>query len=207
MLQSKIVDTFPSFLSYWGKAQNLSVDEQIQLWKSEYLAPYPELLQKQIQDYADNGDDWHQVAKTKVVPFWQERLPAMAQAHDNLMKVCQPIYEQAQEKLGYSQELIFVIYVGIALGAGWATTYHGNEAVLCGLENIAELGWQDEITLKRLMSHEIGHLWHLGLCDKAGYTNREGPWWRLYMEGIANRCEDILTGERADTSSLNKRIG
>ncbi len=195
MMQSKIIDTFPFFMRYWGKAQNLSVDEQIQRWELEYMARFPELLQKQIQDYRNDGYNWRKIAREKVVPFWSERLPAMIQAHDNLLKVCQSAYAQAQEKLNYTSELTFVIYAGIASGAGWATTYQDNDAILCGLENIAELGWQDPTTLKRLMSHEIGHLWHFGLRNRPGYQKIEGPWWSLYTEGIANRCEDILTGE------------
>ncbi|MBN2239826.1 MAG: hypothetical protein JW712_08625 [Dehalococcoidales bacterium] len=195
MNNCEIIDTFPSFLSYWDKAKSLPVEEQITVWEREYMSSYPELLQKQIRDYADNGQDWRDTAREKVFPFFVDRLYLMVTAHDNLLTVVDTVYKQAGKQLGYSGNLTFVIYVGIALGAGWATKYNGSDAVLYGLENIAELGWQDSHSLSRLTAHELGHLWHFSLREQAGYTSRKGSWWQLYTEGIANRCEDLLTGE------------
>jgi hypothetical protein len=154
-------------------------------------------LEKQVQAYAEDGDDWQQMAREHVIPFWSERLPCMRRAHENLLRVCTPAYKRAQDALDFRGPLSFVIYVGIGLGAGWATTYQDNRAILFGLENIAEEGWDDAPVLNGLIAHEIGHLWHFDQRSAAGLPKEDGPWWQLYTEGLAQRCESIIAGEES----------
>ncbi|MGC9396212.1 MAG: hypothetical protein ACP5J4_15320 [Anaerolineae bacterium] len=161
------------------------------------MAHWPELLEKQIHSYAEDGDDWRAVARERVAPFWAERLPSMRRAHENLLRVCAPIYERAQATLGFDQPLTFVIYVGIGCGAGWATTYQDNTAILFGLENIAEEGWDDVAVLSGMIAHEIGHLWHFDQRAQAGLVQGKGPWWDLYTEGLAQRCEHVIAGQES----------
>jgi hypothetical protein len=194
MFESNILDTFPSFLAFWKEAQDLSLDDQIEMWASVYMAQWPELLEKQIQSYSDGGYDWRRVAREKVIPFWEERMPSMKRAHHNLLRVCAPVHKRAHEALDYERALSFVIYVGIGCGAGWATTYQGNAAVLCGLENIAEEGWEGAAVLRGMIGHEIGHLWHFGQRAQVELPSGKGPWWDLYTEGLAQRCEQIIAG-------------
>ncbi len=197
MGESNIVDTFPAFLAFWEKAQHFPLDAQIEGWASDYLAQWPELLEKQIQSYAEDGDDWRDVARERVVPFWAERLPSMRRAHEHLLRVCTRVYDRAQATLGFAQPLTFVIYAGIGCGAGWATTYQDNTAILFGLENIAEEGWDDAAVLRGLIAHEIGHLWQFEQRARAGLAPGKGPWWDLYTEGLAQRCEHVITGEES----------
>jgi len=192
-----IVDTFPAFLAFWEKAQHLSLDTQIDGWASDYMAQWSELLEKQIQSYVEYGDDWRDVARERVIPFWAERLPSMQCAHEYLLRVCAPVYERAQATLGFRQALAFVIYVGIGCGAGWATMYQDNPAILFGLENIAEEGWDDVAVLWGMIAHEIGHLWHFEQRAQAGLAPGRGPWWDLYTEGLAQRCEQIIAGKES----------
>ena len=197
MIKSHIVDTFLAFLAFWEKAQHLPLDAQIERWASGYMAQWPELLEKQIQSYVDDGDDWRIVARERVVPFWAERLPPMRRAHEHLLRVCTPVYERAQATLGFAQPLTFVIYVGIGCGAGWATMYQDNAAILFGLENIAEEGWDDVVVLRGMIAHEIGHLWHFEQRARAGLAPGKGPWWDLYTEGLAQRCEHVIVGQES----------
>jgi hypothetical protein len=197
MSESNFIDTFPAFLAFWEKAQHLSLDAQVEGWASVYLAQWPELLEKQIQDYSEQGYDWRQVAKERVIPFWTERLPSMRRAHENLLRVCAPAHKRAQETLGFAQAISFVVYVGIGCGAGWATTYQDSAAILFGLENIAEEGWDDAAVLRGMIGHEIGHLWHFGQRAQAGLSLGDGPWWDLYTEGLAQRCEHVIAGEES----------
>lgn len=86
----------------------------------------------------------------------------------------------------------FVIHVGIGCGAGWATTYGGQPAVLFGLENAAEAGWTDPETAVALVEHEVAHLLHDRWRQEArlgGIAHHRGPWWQLYAEGFATYCE------------------
>jgi hypothetical protein len=166
-------------------------------WAFFYSARWPELLEKQLEDYADAGINWRQVAREHVIPFWEERLPTMKRAHENLLEIITPIHRRAQEVLNFERAVTYVIYVGIGCGAGWATQYEDSAAVLFGLENIAEEGWEDATTLKSLASHEIGHLWHFEKRAQAGLPSGEGPWWDLYTEGMAQRCEHLIAGEES----------
>jgi len=87
-------------------------------------------------------------------------LPLMIEARHGLLVCVQPIYKRAQEVLGLDLDVLFVIYVGIDCGAGWATSLGGVAACLFGLENIAECSWTKRETLAALTAHELGHLLH-----------------------------------------------
>jgi hypothetical protein len=197
MSESNVIDTFPAFLAFWEKTQRLSLDAQIEGWASVYMAQWPELLEKQIQSYVEDGDDWRRIAGERVIPFWEERLPFMKRAHENLLWVCALVHERAQATLGFGQALTFVIYVGIGCGAGWATTYQDNAAILLGLENIAEEGWDNAAVLRGMIGHEIGHLWHFEQRSQTGLASGKGPWWDLYTEGLAQRCEHVISGQES----------
>jgi len=188
----EILDTFPSFLTAWTETQHDAVNVQIDAWLDRYMAEYPELLQKQLDDYASLQEDWHVTAAERIFPSFSERLPLMQIAHDNLLHICTDVYDRARQVLGYNNDLMCVIYVGLGCGAGWADEYHGKPAILFGLENIAEEGWHDKDTLKGLMAHELGHLVHFDWRKQAGLANQEGAWWQLYTEGFAQRCEGII---------------
>ena len=63
-----IIDTFDRFLSYWASARERPVIRRIELWKTSYMAAYPELWEKQIREYQDEGLDWREIAAKKVFP-------------------------------------------------------------------------------------------------------------------------------------------
>jgi hypothetical protein len=197
-----ILDTFPTFLDFWENFQNLPVDEQIDGWAGNYLSQWSELLHKQIDDYTDDGYDWREVAKERIFPTLDEVLPTMISAYDHLSKLIEPVYSQAKEIFGFEIEVVFVIHVGIGCGAGWVTTYDGSPAVLFGLENIAEEGWNQPETLRGLIAHEIGHLTHFHWRDENNIPKGKGPWWQLYTEGFANWCEHQVS---ANSWHMNSR--
>lgn len=192
MATCEIIDTFPAFLTYWARAQGRPLDEQIESWAAEYMAPWPDLLAMQVDDYASQGLDWWQVAAEKVFPYLADRLPAMREAHDNLLCLLAPTYASASETLGFDGDVVFVLYVGLGNGAGWVTPYCGLPAILFGLENIAECGWTQPGRLAGLIAHEIGHLAHHHWRAQHGQRLGAGPWWQLYEEGFAERCESLV---------------
>ncbi len=192
MAQLQIIDTFDSFLEYWEGVKERPQLQQISAWHDQYMARWPELRQKQIDCYSEEGDDWLAVANEFVFPHLPKAIPAMQTAHDNLLMICEGVHNQCQERLNFNNDLVCVIYVGIGLGAGWATTYMGKPAVLFGLENIAQENWQEKDALVGLMAHELGHLVHFYQRENAGLTDGKGPWWQLYTEGFAQFCEQLL---------------
>ena len=100
------------------------------------------------------------------------------------------------ESLKLDFDVLFVVYVGIGCGAGWATRYDKRPAVLLGLENIAEEKWHTKRRLAGLISHEVGHLTHMGWRNewKVFEEASEDPIFRLYSEGFAQRCEHLILG-------------
>jgi len=170
------------------------VETQIDDWASMYMPQWPELFNKQLECYRKENVDWRQVAREKVFPYLDDRLPAMRAARQNLLGSCAPVYARAQEALGFESSVVFVIYVGIGCGAGWATSFQDTPAVLFGLENIAECGWSDSGSIAGLIAHEIGHLVHKQWRAQHGRGTGSGPWWQLYSEGFAQRCEHIILG-------------
>jgi hypothetical protein len=187
-----LIDTFPAFLDFWAQVKRKTLDKQIELWASEYISAWPELLAKQVDDYSSQNLDWRQVAREKVFPHLARRLPAMQAAHDHLLETCGLIHTRAKQALGFNESVTFVIYVGIGCGAGWATTLGGSPAILFGLENIAESGWSDFDTIQGLVAHELGHLVHYAWRAKSGTPTGSGPWWQLYEEGFAQECESRI---------------
>jgi hypothetical protein len=195
MSKVEIIDTFPAFLAYWKNVQDKPMDIQIETWAADYMSQWPELLKRQLDDYANENEDWRQIARERVFPFLDDRLPAMKEAHENLLQACAPTYSAARKALGFENDIVFVIYVGIGLGAGWATRFHDSPAVLFGLENVAECGWSQSQTLTGLIAHEIGHLVHFQWRAERDQAIGAGPWWQLYEEGFAQRCEHIILGQ------------
>lgn len=197
MADLKLTDTFPAFLSWWQAVQTLPLEDQIESWAQTYLARWPELLAVQIADYAEQGLDWRQVARDRVFPHLAGRLSAMREAHRLLKENVEPVYTRAQQVLGFEFGCACVIYVGIGCGAGWATTFARLPAILFGLENIAECGWTTREAITGLIAHEIGHLVHHRWREEQGKRQDSGPWWQLYEEGFAQRCETSVLGPEA----------
>ncbi|MBC7250754.1 MAG: hypothetical protein H5T62_10775 [Anaerolineae bacterium] len=193
----RIIDTFADFLTYWSTAQTESLPRQIELWRTSYMSKYPELLSKQVQDYENQDLDWRKVAEEHIFPRLAERLPLMRQARQHLLHLCGPIYARAAQVLGLDFEVIFVIYVGLGCGAGWATRYNQHPACLLGLENIAACGWHGEHKLRGLLAHEIGHLTHMAWRNawESFEEAERDPCFRLYAEGFAQRCEHVMLGD------------
>jgi len=194
MTKCEIIDTFPAFLAYWTEAKSKPLDAQVETWAADHTSQWPELLEKQLDDYASQNEDWRQIARKRVFPFLGDRLPAMKTAHKNLLEIYAPIYSTAQEALGFECDVIFVIYVGIGCGAGWATRFHDSPAVLFGLGNVAECGWSQPQSIIDLVAHKIGHLVHDHWRAQHGQVEGSGPWWQLYCEGFAQRCEHVILG-------------
>ncbi|HUW13189.1 MAG TPA: hypothetical protein VM537_25925 [Anaerolineae bacterium] len=195
MAHCEVIDGFPAFLGFWDQVRQEPTDRQVEGWATQYMSHWPELLVKQQEDYASQNVDWRQIARERVFPFLDERLPAMTRAHAYLVDAVAPLYTAAQGALGFQSEAVFVLYVGIGCGAGWVTTLGGLPAILYGLENIAECGWLEAEALDGLVAHETGHLAHAWWREQAGKGEGSGPFWQLYSEGFAQRCEHLILGQ------------
>jgi hypothetical protein len=188
----KALDTYESFLVFWAQSRSKGLDEQIRLWQTMYMRKYPELLRKQVNSYKEIAD-WQEIAK-RIFSMLPHRLNLLKRARENILDLYEPIYRKAATCLRLDFNITFVIYVGIGCGAGWATTYREQPAVLLGLENIAEEKWHTKKKLAGLLSHEIGHLAHMRWRKEWEEFKKaeEDPIFRLYSEGFAQTCEHSI---------------
>jgi len=193
MGKAEILDTWLDFSRYWRIAHSKNIDEQILLWQTIYMGNYPELLNKQIENYERERINWTGIAK-EIFPLFPSFFPLMQKARNNILHLCGEVYSKAVENLKVDFDVTFVIYVGVGCGAGWATTYNGKSAVLLGLENIAEEKWHTQRKLKGLIAHEVGHLVHMSWRGEQQIFEEaeKDPTSQLYIEGFAQRCEHII---------------
>lgn len=188
------LDTFPAFLAYWSKVRDWPLERQIEAWVTDYMSSWPDLLSKQWEDYAEQNLDWREVARQRIFPHLSEWLPAMRQAHRNVLELTPALIGRARALFELTAPLLCVVYVGIGGGAGWVTTLRGQMAVLFGLESIADLGWQEPEPLQGLIAHEIGHILHHSWRAQHGKAEGGGAWWQLYEEGFAQYCQMLILG-------------
>lgn len=195
----KLLDTFPAFERYWSSARALPMAGQIARWESEYMAPFPELLQKQKDDYHRSGLSWQRIARTRVFPHIPARLERLRRLHDNLLRELPAAWKRTREALHVTFDPQFIIYVGLGCGAGWATRLGGRPAVLFGLENAAALTDGRRGEWPGCVSHEVAHLahdeWRRG-GGLPGIEGGRGPYWHLYEEGFATQCERMIEDPR-----------
>jgi hypothetical protein len=184
-----LIDTFPDFEVYWKKYRHASSESQITGWVNEYMSKWPFLHKIQIKQYQSEGVNWKNLTKRRIFPELQNRLPNMRLARTRLHNEIEEVVTTACATLDVRIPIVAVIYVGIGLGAGWATKYRNKPALLFGLENIAEEGWTDVEEIRGLVAHEFAHLAHYFWREKVGKRFMSSPLWQLYCEGFADRLE------------------
>jgi hypothetical protein len=190
----EVIDTFPQFLEIWPELQVVNNSQKPDLWLGKYMSQYTELVQKQLDSYAEDRSDWRSTALDHVFPYLNDRLARMEEAHSALPHVLEDTIGRSRSRFLFPDQLVVVIYVGIGCGAGWATKYYGKPAILLGLENIAECGWQSPASLTGLISHELGHLFHQEARKDLPVKPVIPQYWTLYVEGFAQRFEHWLAG-------------
>lgn len=191
-----IIDTMPSFWRWWATVADEPVAVRAERWHGEYLAAAPELRDLLLADYANQGQDWRELAAGHTFADLPTLLPDMQTACAALPAAAEAAVEAAAAHLGLDFDVASVFYVGLGY-AGWATHYADRPAVLYGLEGLAENHWITAEALLGMGAHELGHLVHHEWRRRAGQPLFDGPWSYLYDEGFAMVCEQLATG--ADT--------
>lgn len=94
-------------------------------------------------------------------------------------------------------DFTLILYLGLCCGAGWVTKLGDDWVVLLGVEKILELDWDDEASMRGLIFHEIGHVWHYanGFSWPDHAEPRDAALLQLYEEGVAMVCEQILCSD------------
>ncbi|MCF2141731.1 MAG: hypothetical protein K9W44_16890 [Candidatus Lokiarchaeota archaeon] len=188
----RIISTFEIFEQFWEKNKDLPIQKQISTFAEIFEHKNPELWHMQIDCYKEDGWDWKKIAETQVFPKFPHAVPKMRPIFEKLNNIIPWIFIKAVQKMQFSFDVNFVLYVGIGCGAGWATKFNKKRAVLMGLENIIDCGWHSNETLAGLIAHELGHLVHQEWRDQVNLPNKvqgDDAFWNLYEEGFAMRAE------------------
>ncbi len=156
----RIFSAFEDFQGFWPQIAQTPISNQIEVYAAEMQSRWPDLLTMQIENYEEDGNFWKDVVAEYVFPKLPSQIPHMAEIHTKLTNLIPEIFNKAVEALHFTFDINFVIYVGLGVGAGWATKFRTKRAVLHGLENIVDCGWFSEHTLGAITAHEIGHLVH-----------------------------------------------
>ncbi len=183
----KIINSCLKIKSYFSNGFNMSVWRK---YASEISEELPTKCENDAQKYDFNNDILPVIKNT----LSNEKIDLVSR---NFQTVIDTLNENLSKLFENEPDITIVLYLGLCNGAGWATTLDGKNTVLLGVEKIIELNWGDEINMRALILHEIGHLWHKlnGNLHIPEYTKRRKGIAQLYCEGVAMVCEHILCGD------------
>ncbi len=202
----KVEDFIPAFHLFWQTWSYTPINVQIEQWANQYSVKFPELYEKLTASYQTEGMDWREIAQTHVFPLFPQAVDHFDAIGTQLKQIIPWVYDRLIPVFNVDFDICFLFYVGIGVGAGWATTYKQIPAVLFGIENVVECGWLDKESLQALTAHEVGHLvhqyWRRSHHLPVEYLN---PFWQLYEEGFAMRCEHkIMTFDSWHESGVHE---
>lgn len=165
----------------------------ISVWR-EYAAEISKELPEKCENDARNYS------------FEKDILPVISSAlqdgkidfvNKNFQSVIKILNDNLSKLFDSEPDINIILCLGLCNAAGWATTLDGKDTVLLGIEKIIELNWGDELNMRGLILHEIGHIWHKlnGTLYLHTFTKRRKSLEQLWQEGIAMVCEQILCND------------
>ena len=189
----RIIDTYSQIGSLF-KGGRFDLD----VWESYIGSVYEnsaDLFKNDLQEYLDSGKYSFEKDFLPIInAVWKNtELEAL---HDSFCKVTDKLNERIAECAGCELDADVVLYVGLCNAAGWVTEINGRTVILLGIEKILELGWQDEDSMRGLIYHELGHVYHK---QQGGYSEgcedeKDKFVWQLLCEGVAMYFEQLLVG-------------
>lgn len=112
-------------------------------------------------------------------------------------KVTACLNKRVFDCFGHELDIDIVLYLGLCNAAGWVTNINGRDVILLGVEKILELKWYDEDSMRGLVYHELGHVYHkqYGVFSQYSDNGSRNFVWQLFTEGIAMCFEQILVND------------
>ena len=122
------------------------------------------------------------------------RHPALMTLHSSFCNVTDDLNLKIVERFGHELDIDIVLYIGLCSAAGWVTNINGRDVILLGIEKILELNWYDEDSMRGLIYHELGHIYHkqYGVYNQHSDNSKRNFVWQLFTEGIAMYFEQAL---------------
>lgn len=155
-----------------------------------------EILQKDIKVYFESGNFTFEDDFLPIINGVYQN-SALDVLHDAFVEATMQLNKKVITCFGKELDIEIVFYVGLCNAAGWATNINGIETILLGVEKILELGWQNYLSVRALIYHELGHAYHkkYGIYKQVALDNRQKAIWLLFTEGIAMHFEQRLVGD------------
>lgn len=184
----KIINSYKSIQHYFDRKEfNRSVWKE---YAADISAELPDKCIKDAKTYDYEGE---------ILPIIQAVL-----SHPQKMELISESFDAVTRDLTLHLARLFdsepdvriILYLGLCNGAGWATKLENRDAILLGIEKIAELNWCEKESMQALIFHEVGHIWHKYIRGtKSDDYPINSSILQLYQEGIAMICEQILCND------------
>lgn len=188
----KAVDTFNGIV-HMKKEFTEGNSDILGIWK-DYISKYPEIKEQCLQDASKY--DFNKEIKPVMIDALTCDFEKIETAHNNFIKYTSDLNDNFQKIFSIYDDIYVYFYMGLCNGAGWSTNINACQAVLIGAEKLAELGWHDEKSMVSLIYHELSHAAHSIIrnetLDIEFSSQKEKSVWQLYIEGFAQRYEQIL---------------
>lgn len=178
-----IVDTYNEIIKIFSTSAF-----DLETWKKYSLTISPSLQEQVLKDSSKYGFN------KQILPVITNALSNRSKLeilHTNFLQVTKSLDKEIFNKFNINLDLDIILYLGLCNGAGWFTKLDNRRVVLLGIEKILELGWEDIPSLKALIYHELGHVWHDIQRDGSDMDNSSSIF-QLYQEGIAMVFEQSL---------------
>jgi len=178
-----IVDTYNEIIKTFS---TLAFD--LETWKKYSLTISPSLQEQVLKDSSKYSFN------KQILPVINNALSNRSKLeilNTNFLQVTKNLEKEINDKFNINIDVDIILYLGLCNGAGWFTKFDNKRVVLLGIEKIIELGWEDITSLKALIYHELGHVWHDIQRDGSNIDNSSSIF-QLYQEGIAMVFEQSL---------------
>ncbi len=130
----------------------------------------------------------------------------METLHASFNHVTHNLNRRIVDRFGHELDIDIVLYVGLCNAAEWVTSINGRDVILLGIEKILELNWYDEDSMRGLIYHESGHIYHkqYGTFHQHSDNSNLNFIWQLCTEGLALYYEQILTDFQSDLPTMTR---
>lgn len=182
-----VIDTYKQIDEYRALNSNFLLET----WKDYADSVSPSLYQKCFDDTSEYNFE------KDIVPVLNDALhlhfDRVTAAHKSFLNITNALPNRVSKMFDMDLDIKIIFYLGLCNGAGWATVMDGEQAILLGVEKIAELGWHEPDTMGDLICHEAAHLIHFAI--RGDMAKPDKAVWQLYTEGFATRYSQRLYKE------------
>lgn len=190
----KIIDTLPQIDSLFD-----SGTFNLETWEEYINSIYEKsanIFEDDLKEYLDSGN---YVYENDVLPIINavNGHSELETLHTSFINVTNNLNERVIGGFEHELDIDIVLYIGLCNAAGWVTNINGRDVILLGVEKILELNWHDEDSMRGLIYHELGHVYHkqYGIFNQYSDNSSRNFIWQLFTEGIAMYFEQVLIND------------